>query len=160
MRVARTFAAVQNIFRLKYAIVMMPQASRIEAFVSDSVDVYGKPVPPRLKPLNIIPSFPPSGHEELHNSHYKVMTDEQAVGQILQACNWITQTAKANNTHVVFTSWDTLALWTMHNAEVPKVHDKLFKRLDFGRDDNHPGIVSNARFAKSLCEWIDDNTWV
>tara|TARA_X000001036_G_C20639436_1_gene790559 strand:+ start:67 stop:1068 length:1002 start_codon:yes stop_codon:yes gene_type:complete len=159
IRTARTFASVSNVFKLKYAIVMLPQSSRIEGYDFTDKDEFGESIPTRIRPINIIPQFPPSGFEELYTNYYKVMSDQACIAQALLACDYISQTAKANGTNVVFCTWDTLTLWAMHNGQVSQLYNKLFKRIDLGRDDNHPGILSHKRFAESLGKYINDNSW-
>lgn len=164
LRVARTFAAVQQTMKLKYAIIMLPQISRIELWQYN--DLLHKKHHSKLYTQNLIPNFPPSPKDfpgdvvAMYNDYFKVMTDEQSISQCVQACNWITQTARANKTQVLFCSWDPFSLWAMHNAGVPNLHNKMFKGLDMGRDQMHPGPVSNLKFSKSIRRWIDANPWL
>jgi len=164
LRVARTFAAVQQTMKLKYAIIMLPQISRVELWQCNNY--HGLKQHPRLHTINLIPNFPPGPTDftadsvSVYNDYFKVMTDEQSIGQCVQACNWITQTARAHKTQVLFCSWDPFSLWAMRNAGVSNLHNKIFKRLDVARDQMHPGPESNLKFSKSIRRWIDANPWL
>lgn len=152
LRIARTFVAVQQVLNLKYAVVCLPHAHRVE--YADQGVPPGK-VP--MYPVNLVPGHAFPEFNSIHKKVYKTFDDNFVGLQLLQAVTMILESAKANNTKVFFCTWDMFVLYLLGNFNIPNLYENTFrldKELSFARDGVHPGPVQNKEWADNLYKWM------
>ena len=154
-RVARTFACVQQVLDLDYAVVLLPHPYRLEYAVKEN----------RRNNTLINKNFLPGQEDplfiDLHKAIYNIMNDNMAGLEVLRSAITITESAKAKGTKVVFASWDQFAWTVLDQANIPNLCTYLFKMLfkeknDYARDGQHPGPIANEEWANTLYEWIKE----
>jgi len=149
-RVARTFAVVNNLLDLDYAVVTLPAWYRqLHVDIND----YGKII-------NLIPGYPHNGFKEL-NKIFDIVNDDYYINRAVTAINWIYDNAKANNVKVLFSSWDhpcneLCKLMYPDNTlnPFPNIDDKC------ARDNMHPGPKSQLAHARQIVKGFHDRAWL
>jgi hypothetical protein len=149
-RVARTFAAANNVIDLDYAVITLPAWYRqLHIDIND----YGKII-------NLIPGYPHNGFKKL-NQIFDIVDDDYYINRAVSSINWIYDNAKAHNVKVLFSSWDhpcneLCELMYPDNTlkPFPNIDDKC------ARDKMHPGPKSQYAHAEQIVKGFHDRTWV
>ena len=157
LRIARTFVATQQVLNLNYAVILLPGLYRIDYARILSKEVSAKNRQWESGNIGMIPDFKPSHltDAKLWKSLYSTFDDNMFIMNLIYAVSMITESAKANNVKIVFSSWCTETLYTLDKINAPNVYPNIgLKGIDVARDELHPGPESSKLFAEKLADWM------
>lgn len=159
-KVAKSFISINNFYKLKKAIIILPALHRFEHMGEDLI--MGKNL---LFSESYIPGFEPvnKNRREVWKTVYSTFGDIAFFDQFIRTITLIVQNAKINKTELHFYSWD---YQVVHLAKKYKVEDlgpimllhfpenqeavQGKKVFDFARDGAHPGLRSQKSMYETL----------
>ena len=152
LRVARTFVATQQVLNLNYAVILLPSLHRVDyAEISEDGATEMQMLPWKN------PNFSKS-QEKKWTDIYATYDNSMFIMNLIYAVSMITESAKAHNVKIVFSSWCGETLYTLGKINAPNLYPNLaLKTRDHARDGEHPGPESSKLFAEKLSYWMEQN---
>jgi|TARA_R110000744_G_scaffold289057_1_gene400001 hypothetical protein len=152
LRVARTFVATQQVLNLNYAVILLPSLHRVDyAEISENGATEMQMLPWKN------PNFSKS-QEKKWTDIYATYDNSMFIMNLIYAVSMITESAKAHNVKIVFSSWCGETLYTLGKINAPNLYPNLaLKTRDHARDGEHPGPESSKLFAEKLSYWMEQN---
>ena len=152
LRVARTFVATQQVLNLNYAVILLPSLHRVDyAEISENGATEIQMLPWKN------PNFSKS-QEKKWTDIYATYDNSMFIMNLIYAVSMITESAKAHNVKIVFSSWCGETLYTLGKINAPNLYPNLaLKTRDHARDGEHPGPESSKLFAEKLSYWMEQN---
>ena len=152
LRVARTFVATQQVLNLNYAVILLPALHRVDyAEISEDGATEMQMLPWKN------PNFSKS-QEKKWTDIYATYDNSMFIMNLIYAVSMITESAKAHNVKIVFSSWCGETLYTLGKINAPNLYPNLaLKTRDHARDGEHPGPESSKLFAEKLSYWMEQN---
>ena len=152
LRVARTFVATQQVLNLNYAVILLPSLHRVDyAEISENGATEMQMLPWKN------PNFSKS-QEKKWTDIYATYDNSMFIMNLIYAVSMITESAKAHNVKIVFSSWCGETLYTLGKINAPNLYPNLaLKTRDHARDGEHPGPESSKLFAEELSYWMEQN---
>ena len=152
LRVARTFVATQQVLNLNYAVILLPALHRVDyAEISENGATEMQMLPWKN------PNFSKS-QEKKWTDIYATYDNSMFIMNLIYAVSMITESAKAHNVKIVFSSWCGETLYTLGKINAPNLYPNLaLKTRDHARDGEHPGPESSKLFAEELSYWMEQN---
>ena len=152
LRVARTFVATQQVLNLNYAVILLPSLHRV-----DCAEIREN----RATEMQILPWKNPNfskSQEKKWTDIYATYDNSMFIMNLIYAVSMITESAKAHNVKIVFSSWCGETLYTLGKINAPNLYPNLaLKTRDHARDGEHPGPESSKLFAEKLSYWMEQN---
>ena len=93
---------------------------------------------------NFIPGHP-RGDRALYKSAMFVFSDDINISYTVDYIDWAKQIAKNKNIRIHWGSWEIDTVNFLKEIDLDPFN---WKRVDYGRDDAHPGPKSHANLAK------------
>ena len=152
LRIARTFVATQQVLNLNYAVILLPALHRVDyAEISEDGATEMQMLPWKN------PNFSKS-QEKKWTDIYATYDNSMFIMNLIYAVSMITESAKAHNVKIVFSSWCGETLYTLGKINAPNLYPNLaLKTRDHARDGEHPGPESSKLFAEKLSYWMEQN---
>jgi hypothetical protein len=152
LRIARTFVATQQVLNLNYAVILLPALHRVDyAEISENGATEMQMLPWKN------PNFSKS-QEKKWTDIYATYDNSMFIMNLIYAVSMITESAKAHNVKIVFSSWCGETLYTLGKINAPNLYPNLaLKTRDHARDGEHPGLESSKLFAEKLSYWMEQN---
>ena len=152
LRIARTFVATQQVLNLNYAVILLPSLHRVDyAEISENGATEMQMLPWKN------PNFSKS-QEKKWTDIYATYDNSMFIMNLIYAVSMITESAKAHNVKIVFSSWCGETLYTLGKINAPNLYPNLaLKTRDHARDGEHPGPESSKLFAEKLSYWMEQN---
>jgi hypothetical protein len=152
LRIARTFVATQQVLNLNYAVILLPALHRVDyAEISENGATEMQMLPWKN------PNFSKS-QEKKWTDIYATYDNSMFIMNLIYAVSMITESAKAHNVKIVFSSWCGETLYTLGKINAPNLYPNLaLKTRDHARDGEHPGPESSKLFAEELSYWMEQN---
>ena len=152
LRIARTFVATQQVLNLNYAVILLPALHRVDyAEISEDGATEMQMLPWKN------PNFSKS-QEKKWTDIYATYDNSMFIMNLIYAVSMITESAKAHNVKIVFSSWCGETLYTLGKINAPNLYpDVALKTRDRARDGEHPGPESSKLFAEKLSYWMEQN---
>jgi hypothetical protein len=152
LRIARTFVATQQVLNLNYAVILLPALHRVDyAEISENGATEMQMLPWKN------PNFSKS-QEKKWTDIYATYDNSMFIMNLIYAVSMITESAKAHNVKIVFSSWCGETLYTLGKINAPNLYPNLaLKTRDHARDGEHPGPESSKLFAEKLSYWMEQN---
>ena len=152
LRIARTFVATQQVLNLNYAVILLPTLHRVDyAEISENGATEMQMLPWKN------PNFSKS-QEKKWTDIYATYDNSMFIMNLIYAVSMITESAKAHNVKIVFSSWCGETLYTLGKINAPNLYPNLaLKTRDHARDGEHPGPESSKLFAEKLSYWMEQN---
>jgi hypothetical protein len=151
-RIAMTFSAAANIWKIDTAIVTLPNYSRFN-YVSKYNLMY-----------SILPAHPtmPDEAETVRLDLVKHFSEEYFISAAKDAITWIVTTARQKKIKLILGSWDPHTLKIIET--VTEYNPPFFNMYPIGstpaRDTIHPGTAANRMYAETLINYMDNTNYV
>lgn len=159
-KIAKSFISINNFYKLKKAIFILPAMHRFEYIGEEEKD--GRVI---LFNESYVPSFDPINKKrrEVYDAVYSNFHEVTFFDEYIKMITLIKQNAKINNTEVFFFTWDYKVehLCKKYNIKefenspqirFPENEDAQAGKhvFDFARDGAHPGMRSQQRMLDVL----------
>ena len=150
-RIARTYSMINNLIDFDYAVILLPNISRILYAVPD--ENYD------MSPVNFVPRYTHAHFSKVYNKFYKAYDNNKFFDSAISNINWILDNSKDKK--IILASWCPDTLYAISECSTAPYLPVPFAYLgDLARDELHPGVVSNREFARVLLDYIDETDWI
>ena len=148
-KIAKSFISINNFYKLKKAIIILPSLHRFEHIGEDSTKgknlIFSESYIPGFEPIN-------KNRHEVWKTVYSTFGDLAFFDEFIKTVTLIVQNARLNKTEVHFFSWDYRVIELVKKYKVedlnlitqlhfPENHELVLgkKVSDFARDGAHQG---------------------
>lgn len=156
-KITKAFIALNNHYKLKAAVFIMPSMHRFEYMGLEAFDeIFSESYVPNFEPIN-------PNRKHVYDLTYTHYDDIHFLDQFVKHIALIKANAKVNGTRVYFLTWDSrlrdLAgdykiqdLTSYKIVHFPEIQEKVngVTVKDFARDGLHPGVRSHTQIANYL----------
>ena len=163
-KITKTFCTINNYYKLKKAIFVLPSLYRYEHIYKD-----GKK---HINSMDFLPSWPMevNGSTDSYYSIYNSYDDFTFLNEFIKNVNLIKQNAKINETDIILSTWDPTLYQYMLDLKIGNLNNLLKIRFlenerkgygenvtTFARDGAHPGLESHTHTAELIYNFIKNN---
>jgi hypothetical protein len=148
--VGRTFSAANKLFDFEYAVVTLPDWSRINYLNDDSNGVSYKDIS-----LSTSVGLPSYILEDL--KLYQMLNESICVQRMIDTVDWILDIAQYKSTKVIFSSWSDPVSKALEQL-YPDYSIDPFPIVDTVADNDHPAEQSHQRYADMIVRRINELT--